>query len=62
MHRTIRTIAAVLLTICGFASVRAQPAQQQLNPSSLYGRDTTQGVYVRDSAAAIEKFAHAERM
>src|SRR5688572_27272678 len=39
---------------------RAQPARG--NPSSLYGRDATQGVYVRDSAVAVEKFALAERL
>src|SRR5688572_23801702 len=39
---------------------RAQPARG--NPSSLYGRDSSQGVYVRDSAVAVEKFALAERL
>jgi outer membrane protein assembly factor BamB len=39
-----------------------QTLQQGVNPQSLYGRDTTQGVYVRDSAVAVEKFALAERM
>lgn len=62
MYRTIRAMAVALLAACGHTAVCGQPAQQQLNPSSLYGRDTTQGVYVRDSAVAIEKFAHAERM
>src|SRR5688500_17191424 len=36
--------------------------QARGNPSSLYGRDSTQGVYVRDSAVAVEKFALAERL
>src|SRR6478672_10030727 len=35
---------------------------QDANPASLYGKDSTQGVYVRDSAVAVEKFALAERM
>src|SRR5438876_4045182 len=35
---------------------------QDANPASLYGKDPTQGVYVRDSAVAVEKFALAERM
>src|SRR5438067_13168979 len=35
---------------------------QDANPASLYGQDPTQGVYVRDSAVAVEKFALAERM
>src|SRR5687767_952003 len=49
-------------------SARAQDAiddraeQARGNPSSLYGRDSTQGVYVRDSAVAVEKFALAERL
>lgn len=32
------------------------------DPGSLYGKESTQGVYVRDSAIAVEKFALAERM
>ena len=39
---------------------RGHPARG--NPSSLYGRESTQGVYVRDSAVAVEKFALAERL
>lgn len=38
----------------------AQPARG--NPSALTGRDAAQGVYVRDSAVAIEKFALAQRL
>ena len=44
------------LLICGTTHA------QQRDPSSLYGRDSLQGVYVRDSAVAVEKFALAERM
>lgn len=33
-----------------------------LNPDSFYGKDSAQGVYVRDSAIALEKLAHAARM
>lgn len=40
--------------ICG--QVHAQPK------SSLYGKDSLQGVYVKDSAVAVEKFALAERL
>src|SRR4051794_18735133 len=32
------------------------------DPQSLYAKDPTQGVYVRDSAVAVERFALAERM
>jgi cellulose synthase operon protein C len=35
---------------------------QGLNPDSFYGRDSGEGVYVRDSAIALEKFAHGQRM
>ena len=51
-------ILFLLALLVAPAAVRAQEA----NPQSLYGRDSTQGVYVRDSAVAIEKFALAERM
>src|SRR5688572_3083090 len=53
-----------VVTVTAFAQEaiddRAQPARG--NPSSLYGRDSSQGVYVRDSAVAVEKFALAERL
>jgi outer membrane protein assembly factor BamB len=35
---------------------------QEANPESIYARDSNQGVYVRDSATAVEKLALAERM
>jgi outer membrane protein assembly factor BamB len=35
---------------------------QQNNPSSLFARDSTEGVYVRDSAVAAEKMALAYRL
>lgn len=58
-HSPLNRISGfVLLTL---ALVAVAPAQQR-DPSSLYGRDSLQGVYVRDSAVAIEKFALAERM
>lgn len=38
----------------------AQPARG--NPAALTGRDAAQGVYVRDSAVAVEKFALAQRL
>src|SRR5215218_5330277 len=47
------------------AQARAQGQPQQaagLDPNSFYGKDSTEGVYVRDSALALEKFAHAQRM
>lgn len=54
----IRISGFVLLAL---SLVGVAPAQQR-DPSSLYGRDSLQGVYVRDSAVAVEKFALAERM
>lgn len=40
------------------------PVQQAgaLDPNSFYGKDSTEGVYVRDSALALEKFALAQKM
>jgi len=43
------------------------PALQQqpgaaLDPNSFYGKESTEGVYVRDSALALEKFALAQKM
>ena len=41
-----------------------RPVQQPgaLDPNSFYGKDSTEGVYVRDSALALEKFALAQKM
>ena len=33
-----------------------------LDPNSFYGKESTEGVYVRDSALALEKFALAQKM
>jgi outer membrane protein assembly factor BamB len=43
---------------------RIRPVQQPgaLDPNSFYGKDSTEGVYVRDSALALEKFALAQKM
>src|SRR5205814_7835307 len=47
-------------------SPRILPIQQApggaLDPNSFYGKDSTEGVYVRDSALALEKFALAQKM
>src|SRR5688572_1740506 len=68
-HLVIGHWSLFVSCIFGFGiSARAQDAiddraeQARGNPSSLYGRDSTQGVYVRDSAVAVEKFALAERL
>jgi outer membrane protein assembly factor BamB len=44
--------------------VPVRPVQQPgaLDPNSFYGKDSTEGVYVRDSALALEKFALAQKM
>ncbi|MCC7349629.1 MAG: PQQ-binding-like beta-propeller repeat protein [Phycisphaerales bacterium] len=39
-----------------------QPPAQGLNPTDFYGKESNQGVYVRDSAVALEKFALGQRM
>ncbi len=46
------------------ASAQVFPGPQQVDPtqSDLYGKDNTAGVYVRDSAIALEKLAHAQHM
>src|SRR3954447_3793169 len=53
----IRT-TVLLVAFCLAASSLAQ----QNNPSSLFARDSTEGVYVRDSAVAAEKMALAFRL
>ncbi|WP_428939965.1 PQQ-binding-like beta-propeller repeat protein [Fontivita pretiosa] len=58
-----RSAWLVLLHVCSIVFICGSLCfAQAVNPQSLYGRDTTQGVYVRDSAVAVEKFALAERM
>ena len=47
----------MLLGLFAAVSIIAIARAQDANPNSLYGRDSTQGVYVRDSATAVEKFA-----
>jgi outer membrane protein assembly factor BamB/tetratricopeptide (TPR) repeat protein len=71
----VATVAATLLPpSTALRSLSAQPAQRAeaappqkdqpggIDPNSIYGRESTEGVYVRDSAVAIEKIALAERM
>src|SRR5688572_26022612 len=53
------SVVAPFILAC---SSLAQLPQQGLNPESFYGKDSQQGVYVRDSAVALEKFALAQRM
>jgi tetratricopeptide (TPR) repeat protein len=58
--------------LLGGASVLAAQAQQAqqaapqpgglIDPNSLAGKESTEGVYVRDSAIALEKFALAQKM
>src|SRR4051794_13212823 len=40
----------------------AQMQAQGVDPRSFEGKDSTEGVYVRDSALAQEKFALAQKM
>src|SRR5690242_14488470 len=49
----------LLLLACLFA---ASSLAQQNNPSSLFARDSTEGVYIRDSAVVSEKMALAFRL
>lgn len=54
-------MAAVLLAQPLLAQDATQPADA-LNPENFYGKEPTEGVYVRDSAGATEKLALAEKM
>src|SRR3954470_1913092 len=56
--KTRATVATTLLALCLVGHVFGQ----QNNPSSLFARDSTEGVYVRDSAVAAEKMALAFRL
>src|SRR5665213_4269826 len=61
-------LAAAVFGCAGlFAQVQAGPGRQveqppALNPDSFYGKEPTEGVYVRDSAGAVEKLALAQKM
>ena len=71
----VKRASSLLLVLFVLAAVRPAPGQQQqaapaqppqpaagLDPNSFYGKESTEGVYVRDSALALEKFALAQRM
>ena len=66
--RTRVTRVAALILAPTLLSAAAAPAPAQpgpgagLDPNSFYGKDSTEGVYVRDSALALEKFALAQKM
>lgn len=62
MNTDERRLLCKTAVLCVSAFICGSLAAQGVNPQSLYGRDTTQSVYVRDSAVAVEKFALAERM
>lgn len=58
-------LAGLLMAISAPAQVavpQQPPAQPGINPESMYGKESAQGVYVRDSAVALEKFANAQHM
>lgn len=63
---TTLALSAGLLAIGGPLEAQNQPGAAPpgvgLDPNSLTGRESTEGVYVRDSALALEKFALAQRM
>ena len=44
------------------AAMQAPGQGPALDPNSFYGKESTEGVYVRDSALALEKFALAQKM
>jgi outer membrane protein assembly factor BamB/tetratricopeptide (TPR) repeat protein len=51
-----------LAYLCSSVFICGSLSAQEVDPNSLFGRDTTQSVFVRDSAVAVEKFALARRM
>lgn len=60
-HRLFRRSSLVLgLLVC--LAAPAQEPDHRANPDSFGGKDSSQSVYVRDSAVAMEKFALAQRM
>jgi len=61
-HRRFLRTAAAIATVASVAAADLLHAQEEESP---YAREPTQGVYVRDSAVALEKFplvARLERM
>src|SRR4051812_42352020 len=52
------------LALTSTANAQAQPPAGVIaaDPNSLAGKESTEGVYVRDSALALEKFALAQKM
>jgi outer membrane protein assembly factor BamB len=61
MHWIRRAVCVTLTFSLSLASGEII-APDGLNPESIYGKDSNQGVYVRESAVALEKFALAQRM
>ena len=69
LRNLLLAAAAVTLPLVGIAVGQTQPAIQRvqpprggLNPDSFYGKETFQGVSVRDSLEAIKKLEDARRM
>src|SRR4051812_34856358 len=67
--RVLFAAAVVAVPLIGFSQVRTAPMPQQaqpprggLNPDSFYGKESFQGVSVRDSLEAIKKLEDARRM
>src|SRR4051794_28803506 len=67
--RVLFAAAVVTVPLVGFSQVRTAPVPQQaqpprggLNPDSFYGKESFQGVSVRDSLEAIKKLEDARRM
>src|SRR5687767_632410 len=58
----LRTPIAVLLVVLVGATTPSVTSAQRFGPGPDPSRGPQQGVYVRDSAVAGEKLAHAERM
>ncbi len=65
---TSRALIGAALLTCWIVAPHTSRAERGLqvgggiNPESFYGKDPTAGVYVRDSTAALEKIALAQKM
>src|SRR5687768_6239568 len=67
MRRPIRALTssvavAAVVVACAVMAQDQPPGPAGFDPNSLAGKESTEGVYVRDSALALEKYALAQRM
>ncbi len=59
---TVLLMTAAAASMAGIIIAPGAVNAPGVDPQSFYAKDSAQGVYVRDSAVALEKFAHGQRM